>query len=92
MGTWLRDEEADIARKPTSRCQAAAEVLIRLPAWLADLVSSGAACGSNPNRDPKYVAAGTASAAATTSKLAFVAIWNPMAPRYGQQTYTATGF
>jgi hypothetical protein len=86
MGTWLRDEEADIARKPTSRCQAAAEVLIRLPAWLADLVSSGAACGSNPNRDPKYVAAGTAS------ELAFVAIWNPMAPRYGQQTYTATGF
>jgi hypothetical protein len=61
-------------------------------AWLADLVSSGAACGSNPNRDPKYMAAGTASAAATTSKLAFVAIWNPMAPRYGQQTYTATGF
>lgn len=61
-------------------------------AWLANLVSSRAACGSNPNQDPKYVVAGTASAAATTSKLAFLAIWNPMAPRYGQQTYTVTGF
>ena len=35
---------------------------------------------------------GNASAAATTSKKAFVAIWNPMAPHYGQQTYTDTGF
>ena len=61
-------------------------------AWLADLVSSGAACGSNPSQDPNYVAAGTADSAATTSKEAFVAIWDPMAPRYGQQTYTDTGF
>ncbi len=61
-------------------------------AWLADLVSSGAACGSNPSQDPNYVAAGNADSAATTSKEAFVAIWDPMAPRYGQQTYTDTGF
>ena len=61
-------------------------------AWLADLVSSGAACGSNPSQDPNYVAAGTADSRATTSKEAFVAIWNPMAPRYGQQAYTDTGF
>ena len=38
------------------------------------------------------MAAGTADAAASTSKDAFVAIWNPMAPSYGQQTYTDTGF
>jgi hypothetical protein len=61
-------------------------------AWLADLVSSGAACGSNPNQDSNYVAAGTADTAATNSKDAFLAIWNPMAPQYGQQTYTDTGF
>jgi len=60
--------------------------------WLADLVSSGATCGSDPNQDSNYVAAVTADSAATTSKEAFVAIWNPMAPRYGQQTYTDTGF
>jgi eukaryotic-like serine/threonine-protein kinase len=61
-------------------------------AWLADLVSSGATCGSNPNQDSNYAAAVTADSAATTSKEAFVAIWNPMAPRYGQQTYTDSGF
>jgi hypothetical protein len=61
-------------------------------AWMADLVNSGRTCGSNPNQDSNYVAGGNASAAATTSKDAFVAIWNPMAPRYGQQTYSDTGF
>jgi hypothetical protein len=61
-------------------------------AWLADLVSSGAACGSNPNQDSNYVAAGTADIAATNSKDAFLLTWNPMAPQYGQQTYTDTGF
>jgi hypothetical protein len=61
-------------------------------AWMADLVSSGAACGSNPNQDSNYVAAGTADSAATTSKDAFVAIWNPMASRYGQRTYSDAEF
>ena len=45
-----------------------------------------------PNQDSNYVAGRNASAAATTSKDAFLAIWNPMAPRYGQQTYSDTGF
>jgi hypothetical protein len=61
-------------------------------AWLADLVSSGNECGSNPNQDSNYVAAGNADTASTTSKAAFVNLWNPMAPDYGQQTYTDTGF
>ena len=61
-------------------------------AWLADLVSSGASCGSNPSQDSNYVAAGNADIAATSSKDAFLGIWNPMAPGYGQQTYTDTGF
>jgi hypothetical protein len=62
-------------------------------AWTADLVRQGSnTCGSNPNQDPNYVAAGTASAATIASKDAFLAIWNPIAPHYGQQTYTDTGF
>ena len=61
-------------------------------AWLADLVSSGNTCGSNPNQDSNYVAAGNADTASTASKAAFVNLWNPMAPEYGQQTYTDTGF
>ena len=61
-------------------------------AWLADLLSEGAACGSNPNQDPNYVNAVSADTASTNSKEAFVAIWNPLAPQYGQQTYTDTGF
>ncbi len=61
-------------------------------AWMADLVSSGSTCGSNSGQDANYTAALTADNAATTAKSAFVAIWNPVAPRYGQQTYTDTGF
>lgn len=61
-------------------------------AWMTDLASSGNSCGSNANQDSNYVAAGNADSAATTSKEAFVNLWNPMAPTYGQQTYTDTGF
>jgi Protein kinase domain len=59
--------------------------------WMADLASSGGACGST--QDPYYQAgSGTDNSAATNAKSAFLAIWNPMAPNYGQQTYTPTGF
>jgi hypothetical protein len=61
-------------------------------AWMMDLASSGTSCGSNANQDSHFVAAGNADSAATTSKEAFVNLWNPMAPTYGQQTYTDTGF
>jgi hypothetical protein len=61
-------------------------------AWMADLVNAGSTCGSNASQNSNYVAGGTASSAATAAKNDFLAIWNPMAPRYGQQTYSATGF
>jgi hypothetical protein len=61
-------------------------------AWMADLVSSGNTCGSNSNQDSNYVNGVTASGDATISKNAFLRLWNPMAPTYGQQTYTVTGF
>ena len=33
-----------------------------------------------------------APGAGTTAKNAFVATWDPMAPRYGQPVYSSTGF
>jgi len=60
--------------------------------WMKDFASSGSPCGSDPSQDPSYADAVNVSNAATTAKSAFVAIWNPMAPRYGQQVYASTGF
>jgi hypothetical protein len=60
--------------------------------WMADSASSGSACGSDPNQDSNYAAGQNASIAATSAKDAFLAIWNPMAPSYGQQAYSSTGF
>jgi len=60
--------------------------------WMDDFASSGSPCRSDPNQDSYYAAAVTASNAATIAKNAFVAIWNPMAPRYGQPPYSDTGF
>ena len=60
--------------------------------WMKDFASSGSPCGSNPSQDSNYAAAVNVSGAATTAKNAFVAIWDPMAPRYGQPVYSSTGF
>jgi hypothetical protein len=60
--------------------------------WMEDFASSGNPCGSDQNQDSNYMAGQNASAAAATAKNAFVASWDPMAPRYGQQTYSSTDF
>ena len=60
--------------------------------WMKDFASSGSPCGANPSQDSNYAAAVNVSGAATTAKDAFVAIWDPMAPRYGQPVYSSTGF
>ena len=60
--------------------------------WMKDLASSGSSCGSDPGQDSNYAAAVNVSGATTTAKDAFVAIWDPMAPRYGQPVYSSTGF
>jgi hypothetical protein len=60
--------------------------------WMQDFASSGSPCGSDQNQDSNYVAGQNASAAATVAKNAFVDIWDPMAPRYGQQPYSSNGF
>jgi len=61
-------------------------------AWMRDFANAGSPCGSDPNQDPHYADALNVSGQATTAKSAFVAIWNPMAPRYGQQAYSNTEF
>ena len=60
--------------------------------WMMDFANSGNPCGSDPGQDSNYVAGQNASIAATTAKNAFLGSWNPMAPRYGQQTYSSTDF
>ena len=60
--------------------------------WMADVASGAYPCGSNPSRNSHYAAGDTASAAATSAKKTFVGIWNPMAPSYGQKTYSDTDF
>jgi hypothetical protein len=60
--------------------------------WMKDFASSGSPCGSDPSQDSNYAAAVNVSGATTTAKDAFVAIWDPMAPRYGQPVYSSTGF
>ena len=61
-------------------------------AWMTDFANAGSPCGSDPGQDSNYVAGQDASSAATTAKDAFLAIWNPMAPRYGQPTHTNADF
>jgi hypothetical protein len=60
--------------------------------WMVDFANAGDPCGSDPGQDSNYVAGQDASNAATIAKNDFLAIWNPMAPQYGQPTYTVTGF
>ncbi len=55
--------------------------------WMADF-----ACGSDPSQNTNYLAGQNASAKATAAKKAFLDIWNPMAPRYGQKTYSYQDF
>jgi hypothetical protein len=59
---------------------------------MKDFASSGSPCGSDPSHNSNYAAAVNVSGTATTDKNAFVAIWDPMAPRYGQPVYSSTGF
>jgi tetratricopeptide (TPR) repeat protein len=60
--------------------------------WMKDFASAGSPCGSDPSQDSNYAAAVKVSGEATIAKNAFVAIWDPMARRYGQLVYTSTGF
>jgi hypothetical protein len=57
--------------------------------WMEDEANSGQ-CNTDPTGDSNFQAGQAASAQATAAKTAFLAIWNPLAPSYGEPTYTAT--
>lgn len=59
-------------------------------AWMTGIAAKGVCVPFS--QDANYVKGENASANANTAKEAFLAIWNVMAPRYGQQTYSVTGF
>lgn len=61
-------------------------------AWMNDVGSNGTACGSDPPQDGQFNAGQAASQTATADKVSFVALWNPLAPTYGQQTYSSNDF
>ena len=61
-------------------------------AWMADVARLGYTCGSDPSQNPNYAAGQDASVKATTAKKAFLDIWNPLAPSYGEKTYSSTDF
>jgi hypothetical protein len=58
--------------------------------WLGNTKAAG--CSGHATHDADYAAAQAASAGATTSKQSFVALWNPVATKYGLPTRTDAGF
>jgi hypothetical protein len=57
--------------------------------WMQDFQAAGAPCGATAaTTDANYSAGNTASASASSAKSGFLALWNPIAPNYGQPTYT----
>jgi hypothetical protein len=60
--------------------------------WMADFARLRYACRSDPGQNTNYLAGQNASAKATAAKKAFLDIWNPMAPSYGQKTYSRADF
>ena len=60
--------------------------------WMEDIASGHATCGGNPAGDPNFAAAQAQSGRTNADKQQFVALWNPLASRFGQPTYTADDF
>lgn len=60
--------------------------------WMADIAGGHAACGANPMSDPNFAAAKDQSDRTNSYKQIFVQGWNPVASRYGKQTYQAQDF
>ncbi len=69
----------------TSAWQASEEVDQDYAQWAADENSQG--CADQDYTDPSYEAANSPNEEATADKTAFVALWNPIAQKYGLPTY-----
>jgi hypothetical protein len=55
---------------------------------MQDFADEGNPCGSKQTEDQSYNAGLDASSAASADKSSFLALWNPIAPRYGEPTYS----
>ena len=54
--------------------------------WMQDI--QAAACPVNTSTDASYQQGLSASARAVTAKKEFLALWNPIARKFGQPTFT----
>jgi hypothetical protein len=75
-----------MVRDLSSAWQASASADDDFAKWAQDQVANG--CSSASQSDPNYVAADGPDVQATTSKAAFVQLWNPLAQAYGLKTYS----
>jgi hypothetical protein len=69
----------------TGAWQASQQVDQDYAQWAADENTQG--CTNQDYTDPSYEAAGSPNDQATSDKTAFVALWNPIARKYGLPTY-----
>jgi hypothetical protein len=69
--------------------QASAQVDGHLHGWAQDLINGGCDPKTAKN-DPEYQASLPGDTTATNDKAAFIALWTPLAQKYGLQAYTSS--
>ena len=79
---------AGMLRELTGAWQASATVDTDLGKWAQDEVSHG--CHQNDHNDANFVASNTPDVQASNDKAAFVALWNPIAAKYGLTRYSTS--
>jgi hypothetical protein len=79
---------AAMLRELTGAWQASATVDTDLGKWAQDEVSHG--CHQNDHHDANFVASNTPDVQASNDKAAFVALWNPIAAKYGLTRYSTS--
>lgn len=79
---------AQMTQALASAWQASEEADQDFAAWAQDENSQG--CTADDTSDSNYQAAKDPDQQATTSKMAFVSLWNPVASKYGLPTYQSS--
>ena len=79
---------AGMLRELTGAWQASATVDTDLGRWAQDEVSHG--CHQNDHNDANFAASNTPDVQASNDKAAFVALWNPIAAKYGLTRYSTS--
>jgi hypothetical protein len=79
---------AAMLRELTGAWQASATVDTDLGKWAQDEVAHG--CHQNDHNDANFAASNTPDVQASNDKAAFVALWNPIAAKYGLTRYSTS--